>query len=72
MLLIRLVHGLTEGRTPEVFPNVAGGFNEGAQGDDMLRGAQAPAHAPVAHAVLNSALVNLYQFACWLPKPCHG
>jgi len=23
-------------------------------------------------AAFNSALVNLYQFACWLPKPCHG
>jgi len=22
--------------------------------------------------LINSALVNLYQFACWLPKPCHG
>ena len=34
--------------------------------------AKTPDEARAAAQAINSALVNLYQFACWLPKPCHG
>ena len=53
MWLLKLVHRNIERQFPEVVPSVARGFDEGAQGDDVLGGAQAPAHAPVAHPVLD-------------------
>ena len=42
-----------------------------AVGDGEIGFEDLPA-PPVSQYGVNSALVNLYQFACWLPKPCHG
>ena len=47
----KLGNGGIEGQFPKVLPTVARGFDNGTQGDDMLRGAQTPTQ--VGHPVFD-------------------